>query len=182
MEIPDFVEPVRAWRCWHLIRHQEDPTWFRLRSPNRSIIWPPGGHLTAVCDGIIWPFGGLTSSPRPSPFPCDFGPSLHGGAGCGIYGFKTIPRLAQDYPIWGGGVGAERVWGEVLLWGRVFEHDLGYRGEFARVESLLMLPTAWESETSDVAAIYGVGTIAPAAMKMEPREFIFPPPALGDLP
>jgi len=54
---------------------------------------------------------------------------------------------------------AQVVWGRVLLWGRVFEHDRGYRAEFARIDSLVSVPNLGflsDDKLLDVAKFYGV--------------------------
>jgi len=55
---------------------------------------------------------------------------------CGIYAYRTLDLAARD---------ASRGWvatrtvlvARVVLWGRVFPHDDGYRGEWARIEALM---------------------------------------------
>ena len=47
---------------------------------------------------------------------------------CGYYAFKDISQLDKFAP----------VHAAVLMWGKVVEHEFGYRAEFAQVESLFL--------------------------------------------
>lgn len=57
---------------------------------------------------------------------------------CGVHAFKTpqdAAKLAVSYH--------SHVWGEVLLWGNVIEHENGYRAEFAKPLSLNLTHLPW---------------------------------------
>ncbi len=52
----------------------------------------------------------------------------NGSCTCGFYAFKDSSYLSKFAPIHG----------SILMWGKVVEHEFGYRAEFAQLESLLM--------------------------------------------
>jgi hypothetical protein len=68
----------------------------------------------------------------------------------GIHAFKTEAQ-AKSYA-------ANTVWGEVSLWGRVIEHDLGYRAEFAYPRTLIVPATIPDAAglARKLAASYGI--------------------------
>ncbi len=68
----------------------------------------------------------------------------------GIHAFKTEAQ-AKSYA-------ANTVWGEVSLWGRVIEHDLGYRAEFAYPRTIVVpatMPNA-AAIAKKLARAYGI--------------------------
>jgi hypothetical protein len=143
-----------------------------LQSPASGVIWPPVGEWDSdVIRDRDRNF--ISAYCRNDKDPCESAPSAdtkeHAGVGCGIYAYKTIEALAWDWPLSGMSrytplnttpPWTRLVWGRALLWGRVFEHDRGYRAEFARVESLVQVP--WigfvkPQEMARIAEFYGVG-------------------------
>lgn len=136
--IPDVIEPIRGYRMWRLVLSKGALV---LASANDTV-WSPGEPLTASCVDR-WGYdstAGLDLHTAPSA------PHAHDGSpGCGIYAFKELrPGLEQ--------FGTTQVWGEVELWGQVYEHDAGYRAQFARPVRLFRsdgLPVDW------LAARYG---------------------------
>ncbi len=66
--------------------------------------------------------------------PCD-GHRPHHAPKCGIYGYKTLEALKADVRgLWTGftwGSPSPYVYGAVKLWGRLVEHESGWRGQFA---------------------------------------------------
>lgn len=144
--VPDVVEPIRAYRAWSC---SDDGV---LRGYGGTE-WPTDEPLTAGCSGTSdWP-GGLrfVMNDYVDPTPCVECPSptrgSHAGYGCGIYGYRTPLDLAANG-------GAKVVWGEVLLWGTVYEHAKGWRAEIAQVAALYRLPCShWSGKA---AKRYGV--------------------------
>jgi hypothetical protein len=150
--IPDLAEPITAWRCWIVGGDEATPI---LRSPKSGTSWPPVGEwdskvirdpdrnfISAKCDERFRPNPNVSCLHCPSPTSAN-----HHGVGCGIYGYKTIGDLAWDfsppglsrYDSTGQSGWHFIVWGKVLLWGSVYEHDHGYRAEFARIEEIVLV-------------------------------------------
>jgi hypothetical protein len=99
------AEPVAAWRAWRLRRDGEGGK-LRLQPAFRGSSWEPLQPVRAAC-----------ARRRRHEAPkrrCT----------CGLYGFNDGSEV---------GIGGTRlaVVGQVSMWGRVVEHDLGYRAEFA---------------------------------------------------
>jgi hypothetical protein len=173
--IPDLAEPITAWRCWVIGGDEATPL---LISPKSGTMWPPvegfeskvirnpdRNFISAKCTKGLRPEGAT---------PCRTCPSLtaanHYGVGCGIYAYKTMGDLAWDFSPPGLSrhdptmVGAWNtlIWGKVLLWGTVYEHDHGYRAEFARVEELVVIDGLGDlggrapARAAKLAEFYGV--------------------------
>ena len=47
---------------------------------------------------------------------------------CGIYGAKSLDELVNEYKL---SIGDHTILGKVALWGKIIEHERGYRAEFA---------------------------------------------------
>ena len=78
---------------------------------------------------IEWPVERLTA------FPCADGPAPTFDCTCGIYATR---RLRDPGSAWRSGPQyANHVIGAVALWGRVVEHEWGYRAQHARPVALL---------------------------------------------
>jgi hypothetical protein len=162
--VPDLPAPIRAYRAW-----STDGT--RLMGMG-GVIWPAGEPLRARCQAVASPSGDdpyrrsmLTASMlsasarsrqglvdpepvRPHDCPSPTGAD-HNGYGCGVYAYKSPDR-------WAGMVSAESetVIGCVEMGGKVYEHEHGYRAEYA-------MPVAFYGDPTDdtlafLAAIYDV--------------------------
>ncbi len=109
-----------------------------LRSLNDEA-WPPGRALTAKCRGTDH------QSPAKS---CT----------CGIYAAKNYEHMQKIYSV------EYAVHGEVYLWGKVVEHDLGYRAQCAYPKSLF-LPSGrdhqWKISCLEHLIVYGVDICLP---------------------
>lgn len=126
-EVPSVVGPILGYRLWWI------GTDGLLRSLNRAVdqVYPPRGVVEAVC-------GQGHREPPPALW-CT----------CGIYAWRDLPpvqgreddgkarrpAIAMDCvfvgPRWA------EAGGLVRLWGRVIEHDEGYRAERASVAALI---------------------------------------------
>ena len=119
MTVPDYISPITAYRVWQWNANG-------LRSLNGER-WLPGQPLTASCRaeaiGSIAGLSKATHNPAELPyFNCT----------CGIYAAKTIEHLHQcGYKKFG-------VCGEVHLWGKVVEHERGWRAQFAYPKTLFL--------------------------------------------
>lgn len=106
------TEPIIAWRAWtlHEGRHGHEPL---LRPIGRSDrVWPVGTPASATC-------------PRRLHVAPDF------DCRCGLHATRTpdLLRRARD----------PAVVGTVALWGRIVEHDHGYRAAFAYPQRLRLI-------------------------------------------
>jgi hypothetical protein len=108
--IPDYISPIVAYRVWHW-----DATGLTSFNGER---WLPGKALTAKCAKC------LTTDHEP---PAD-------GCSCGVYAAKNYHHLQGiiDSNV------EYAVHGEVYLWGKVVEHELGWRAQFAYPKSLVL--------------------------------------------
>lgn len=120
--IPDYVEPIEAWRVWRVGMREDRVV---LLSLFAGTVWEPGVPLSAEC----------TQGHRPRWRPWRIEPNDHGAPDldcrCGIYGVSSVAAaraylespalLCRD----------ERVIGRVALWGSVVEGQRGWRGEAA---------------------------------------------------
>jgi hypothetical protein len=106
-------EPLIAWRGWKLTRDGSGE--LRLHSAARSsVAWTP--QLPAVARCL---HEGHERVPDPE-------------GNCGLYAFKSFATLRS---LWG----VATVVGTVALWGRVVEHQFGYRAEFAYPQQLRLV-------------------------------------------
>ena len=118
-EAPDFVEPLEAWRVWHVVRRDGKYT---LRSVVQPTLWPAGSALVAECRA------GRAFLQRLRPRqPRHDAPDVH--CECGIYaaGLDVVGRYAADAPF----SHVSHVLGQVALWGVVVECERGYRASHA---------------------------------------------------
>lgn len=150
--IPDVIEPIVGYRLL-LIPNTFDVENFYLRS-FLGTVWAPEEDVKASCYLQYLAPHDVPSSPlnfvlEESPY-SDFileTESKHGiriqshvGYGCGIYAYKTLDECIKN------GVYSlklhrqQLVIAKVMLWGRVFEHEKGYRASNARIEEIFFFP------------------------------------------
>jgi len=133
MTVPDFISPIAAFRAWQWNANG-------LRSLNGER-WLPGQPLTASCRadaiGFIVGLSKATHDPAELPsFNCT----------CGVYAAKTIEHLRQcGYKKFG-------VHGEVYLWGKVVEHERGWRAQFAYPRTFIVAPDKFPFSLSEINA------------------------------
>jgi hypothetical protein len=120
--IPDFIEPLEAWRVWRVSMRQGRVV---LQSLYAGVVWEPAAPLVASCTGghrSRWtPWRRRPNDHRAPELDCR----------CGIYGvqsaaaarsyLETPPLLCRD----------DRVIGRVALWGDVVEGPSGWRASHA---------------------------------------------------
>lgn len=104
--------------------------------------WPHFARFEAVC-------------PRGNPPPCDY-PCMGAGDGCGIYAYKQrseLDRLGEPQEQLG-------VIMRIALWGRVWEHERGWRAQYAyplAFESLYSNKHTWREDViARLRAAYGI--------------------------
>lgn len=119
MNVPDYISPVVGFRVW-----QWDATGLRSLNGEKWVAHQP---LSAVCRadaiGSIAGLSKATHTPAELPyFKCT----------CGVYAARTMEHLNQcGYQKFG-------VHGEVYLWGKVVEHERGWRAQFAYPKTLFL--------------------------------------------
>jgi hypothetical protein len=170
-EAPDFVEPLEAWRVWHVVRRDGKYT---LRSVVQPTLWPAGSALVAECRA------GRAFLQRLRPRqPRHDAPDVH--CECGIYA-ATLGRTGQyaaDAPF----RGIARVLGLVALWGTVVECERGYRASHAYPRRIFVPADAgepWQIGWDEVAlglCRYGVPVEPLAARAADAARFLADRPA-----
>ena len=124
--------------------------------------WRPGVPVIAQClkdDGILGFNTGFGQSLEPQSTHAPHGIAPEPYCSCGVYGYHAAPHVASAEQSAGLG-------GTVALWGRVIEHRLGYRGQYAYpvafwpLKITSQLPPGFPARNRDlwerVAATYGV--------------------------
>jgi len=133
MTVPDYISPVVGCRVW-----QWDATGLRSLNGEKWFAHQP---LSAVCRadacGSIAGLSKATHNPAELPyFSCT----------CGVYAAKTIQHLRQcGYRKFG-------VHGEVYLWGKVVEHERGWRAQFAYPKTLFLASDTIPFSLSEINA------------------------------
>jgi preprotein translocase subunit YajC len=133
MTVPDYISPVVGCRVW-----QWDATGLRSLNGEKWIAHQP---LSAVCRadacGSIAGLSKATHDPAELPyFSCT----------CGVYAAKTIEHLRQcGYRKFG-------VHGEVYLWGKIVEHERGWRAQFAYPKALFLAADTTPFSLSEINA------------------------------
>ena len=148
--IPDYLEAITAYRVFNVFENG------LLAGSAFLEPWPPYQPFVARCGTVA--MGGARAHVRDGHFVT----APAGACTCGIYAVKTyraaLERLRLEGQVHalrlqlpGGPVG--RAWGAVKIWGRVIEHESGYRAEFAYPSHLYCSDAKLASR---VAALYGV--------------------------
>lgn len=134
-----FIDPIIGWRAWGLVRNSSEQ--LQLTSPVavplsvaelNSTIWPTYEKMSARCLKVADPTRHI--APR---YDCT----------CGLYAVRTADKVFTTV--------ASVVIGEVKLWGKVIEHEDGYRAQYAYPARLIldMMSRMMAGELSDA---YGV--------------------------
>jgi len=136
--VPDLIAPILAHRAWR-VAHKPHDGWLRSIYANGLsgdwAVWRPGEPHRALCRHHDAP---------------------HSACGCGVYAAKSLPDVA----------GLDEGWviGEVSLWGRVVEHEHGYRAQWAQPRRLaVVVPNATVWEIRVLRGGYGVAARVAAA-------------------
>ena len=118
--IPDYVEPVEAWRVWRVGMREGRVV---LMSLFAGTVWEPAVPLAATC----------TQGHRPRWRPWRVEPNEHEAPDfdcrCGIYGVDSVAAARAYLESPALLYRDERVIGRVALWGSVVEGQRGWRGE-----------------------------------------------------
>jgi hypothetical protein len=131
--IPDYIMPLVGYRVWQLNATG-------LNSLNGEP-WLPGRPLAAGCRAAtLRTIAGLAKAVHdPHELP-------HADCTCGVYAAKNLEHLRQ--------IGYERrgIHGAVSLWGKLVEHKLGWRAQFAYPKSFFLPPNAIPFRFSEIEA------------------------------
>lgn len=157
--IPDYCDAITAYRAFDV--HENG----LLTGQAHAEPWPPYQAFVGRCGAISGT--GWQAHIRDGAFT----PAPVWGCDCGIHALKSEEsaerRVTEDR--WGfswdtGNRPPGRAWGRVKLWGRLIEHTLGYRAEFAYPFDLV---SDSKPLAEKIAALYGV-PCAFKAMKSRP--------------
>jgi hypothetical protein len=141
LSIDTASEPIVAWRAWALTGHR-DGTGLLLRPvAKRARTWRPRQVVEASCRTSRW-----HDAPDPA---CT----------CGLHGTHGLEVLRKTK--------CPAVLGRVALWGRVVEHEHGYRAQFAYPQRLRLICQFCFWMT-------GARRAAPAHVGWFPRDVLMP--------
>jgi hypothetical protein len=119
-DVPDFIEPFTAYRAWHW---NEDGITSLNNAP-----WTPKVAFEAVCARHSPVEGGVCCFPV-----CEHKvPDVD--CTCGMYAGINMQHLIDIGYIERG------IHGEVLLWGRLYRHTLGWRAQYAYPKNFIVPP------------------------------------------
>ena len=108
-------EPIQGWRVWH-VGVEADGTPRLLPAGSGVDAWKPGVAVEARCA-----VGRVLSLGRPAHT------SPGSSCTCGVYASRSIEDFERTAPAYPG----PTVVGTVSLWGRVIEHERGWRARYA---------------------------------------------------
>jgi hypothetical protein len=126
VNIPDYIEPFIAYRTWYVDNQG-------LTSLNH-VAWTPGEPLTAECPRE------KSGCPHPPEIPflqCS----------CGVYAAKNFKHLVSI------GYHECGIHGEVYLWGRIVDHQLGYRAQFAYPKNFVVPEDVLPFKVQDILKV-----------------------------
>jgi hypothetical protein len=132
-------EPIVGWRQWNFMYPHF------LANLRQDTIYVPREKIEARCEQE-------DHSEQEAP---------HLTCTCGIYAYKEKPRLLGEIRITYGRPlappvsGLRLVYGEINLWGKVIEHEDGYRAQFGYPKRLWCTP-AIEPLAGWIGYVYGV--------------------------
>ena len=135
--------PIVAWRAWR-------PTHSGLLAGVVTCaVWPPDDAMLGECRRQ-WSQRYYDAPGGPGVMaPSHRAP--HGECHCGIYGHTRLADLEAE-PWMRDAI----VVGRAKLWGRVVDHERGWRSERARITALVDHPAGDREATRDTARRYGV--------------------------
>jgi hypothetical protein len=141
LDVETAVEPIVAWRTWALTGKRDGTDLLLRPVAGRSRPWRPMHVAEAVCKHTR-----LHSSPNL-------------GCTCGLHGTHEIDILRRTR--------CPAVLGRVALWGRVIEHDFGFRAQFAypQLVTLVCQFCFWQ---------WGTHGLSPNIVGWFPRDVLMP--------
>jgi hypothetical protein len=140
-------EPIVGWRQWNFMHPHF------LANLGNDTIYVPREKIEAHCEQ----YSTIGTSVLPKDHSEQQAPHLT--CTCGIYAYKEKPRLLREIrnkmtipAIYSG---LRLVYGEINLWGKVIEHEDGYRAQFGYPKRLWCTP-AIEPLAGWIGYVYGV--------------------------
>lgn len=135
------TEPVVAWRAWALTGRRDGSRLLLRPVAGRSDPWLPGRPTEAACR-----VARFHEAPHPE-------------CSCGLHGTHGLDLLRRTR--------CPAVLGRVALWGRVIEHDLGFRARFGYPQRLRLICQFcfWQ---------WGPGRGEPALVGWFPKDHLVP--------
>ena len=140
------AEPIMAYRAWRIASSGV------LLSCTCDCIWKPRERMYAICN--------IADHEAGAPaWRCY----------CGLYAYKTLAALrASNYmeasaapALFKHPPGALTVSGRVALWGRVVDHELGYRAEYAYPQVLHLRGDRLDESIRRLGDAYAIECIPP---------------------
>jgi hypothetical protein len=120
--VPDSISPMLGWRSWDVDKGLVSPH-------DPEFPWRPGKPARARCDVPKRRHAAASCS-------CPLEPPPAANCTCGIYAARSLELLHRDYRK----RDHSQVIGRVALWGKVIEHDGGWRGEYAYPQAFFIHP------------------------------------------
>ena len=133
------VEPILAWRAWALTVHGDDLALEPMAGRGKA--WPARKVMRSRCR-----HAGLHTSPKP-------------GCSCGLHGTHGLEILRKTR--------TPAVLGRVALWGRVIEHELGFRAALGYPQRLRLV-------CQFCFQVWGAEHARPAVVGLFPRGDLVP--------
>jgi hypothetical protein len=123
MNVPDYISPIAAYRVW-----QWDTTGLKSLCGEP---WHPGQPLAARCR--VYSAGTIVARAEAAH---DAHDAPQADCTCGVYASKSLEHLRTT------GYARYGIHGEVYLWGKVVEHERGWRAQLAYPRNLFLSPDA----------------------------------------
>lgn len=152
--VPDVVEPLIGWRCLRLFNGE--------LFGQLGHVWQLGATVQTKCRFDC------ENSPCPPPrgtlpYRLSLGRLGHHttkkeleahplGHGCGIYGYKEAEPVASEMRSILRTIPTTHtllLMAETSLWGKVYEHEDGYRAQYGRVKKLYASEYLWSEDYED---------------------------------
>lgn len=139
----DYSTYLTGWRLWRIKEHlgvpELCPVWI-----DHAPAWPGRQPASAQC--LIDPVASRRSS-------CSLAPTRE--CGCGLYAYRLRTPVGPEFNYAKGDLWDRWAGGRVALWGRLLEHQAGYRAEYAYPLSLFV-PATMEAYVPGLGQHYGV--------------------------
>jgi len=143
-EVPDYDVALTAWRCFDV------STIGTLRSEN-GILWQPHKRFEAYCANNVH-----SNHLATDPVPLD-------RCSCGIYCYKDVKdcfrhsgmtqRIRDAAVGYNDRLQRDVAFGHISIWGRIIEHEFGFRAQYAYPKELATTDAA---NAAAISKAYGI--------------------------